>query len=150
MVPGRPYYAAGLWGRPGGGGANLVASMPYYASGASGRPGGGGGGAKYKSHVVPPTEPHQSNTTKITTDGKWHEFYGPDDVPAKTRKEYDYETERFVKWRREFYPLSDFMRGGAEGWDGSIAWSWSSGLLLKINPKNHNEYMIGHWMLVSV
>ena len=126
-----------------GGGANMVGpSMPYYATMRM------GGGGKYKSTVVPPKEPHQIYTPKITTDDKWHEFYGPDDVTAKTRKEYPGE-EQFVKWRREFYPVSEFMRGGHEGWDGSMAWGWSAGLLLKVNPRNANEYKIAHFMLVS-
>jgi hypothetical protein len=126
-------------------GVALVPLKRGKRSGATMRMGGGG---KYKSTVVPPKEPHQIYTPKITTDNKWHEFYGPDDVTAKTRKECPGE-EQFVKWRREFYPVSEFMVGGHEGWDGSMAWGWSAGLLLKVNPRNANEYKIGHFMLVS-
>lgn len=97
----------------------------------------------YKTTIIP-GEPGQYSQ-KITTDDKWHDFYTRDDVPEKVRLEYP-GSDMFVKYRTEYHPLSEFMRGGPEGWDGALAWSWSNGLLVKTDGV---RYKVGHWMLTG-
>ena len=65
------------------------------------------------------------------------------------RSEFDWmediESETgFFKYKGDIYNLSDFTRGGAEGWDGSLAQSWSCGVLVKLSS-DCEQVTCGWW-----
>ena len=67
---------------------------------------------------------------------------------TKIREDFDWlddidSNSTFFKYKGWTYNLSEFMRGGAEGWDGSIAESWSCGVLVRVS--NDGEQVVCGW-----
>ena len=57
----------------------------------------------------------------------------------------DIESETgFFKYKGHIYNLAEFTRGGAEGWDGSLAESWSCGVLVKLSS-DCEQVTCGWW-----
>ena len=50
----------------------------------------------------------------------------------------------FFKYKGWIYHLGDFTRGGAEGWDGNKAESWSCGVLIKLTS-DCEQVVCGWW-----
>ncbi len=68
---------------------------------------------------------------------------------AKIRQEFDWLEDidfdsTFFKYKGWIYNLSEFTRGGAEGWDGSKAESWSCGVLVRLS-KDGEQVTCGWW-----
>ena len=89
----------------------------------------------------------------ITTNNQPRELLYFSDFSEKDqetiRHQYDWMKEDleanygFFKYKKRIYHLQDFMRGGAEGWDGSKAESWSCGVLIKLSEDC--EHVICGW-----
>ena len=68
--------------------------------------------------------------TKIREDFDWL-----DDIEADSA---------FFRYKGWIYNLSEFGRGGAEGWDGSKAESWSCGVLVRVSSDGE-QVTCGWW-----
>ena len=70
---------------------------------------------------------------------------------ARIRKDFDWLTDledglTFFKYKSWIYNLSEFTRGGAEGWDGSKAESWSCGVLVRV-ASDGEQVTCGRWSI---
>ena len=78
---------------------------------------------------------------KITTNGLPREIIYADMLSFKERRAFDYldweaidagtDSASFVRFRGELYDLGTFMRTNIPGWDGSVADSFSAGMLAR-------------------
>lgn len=95
-------------------------------------------------------------TPKVTTNRVWREFKRRDEVPKKIlASEFDWTNEGhendgdyddgFICYRGCWYHVSEFMRGGIEGWDGSHADSFFSGVVIKLSSDGET-YQIGTYI----
>lgn len=88
-----------------------------------------------------------ANTLKIKTNNQWRPFKYRHDVPAKVlAKQFDWTnpeeySDHFICYRRHWYHIADFMRGGPEGWDGIASDSYFSGVLIRVS-KDGERYQI--------
>jgi hypothetical protein len=70
---------------------------------------------------------------------------------AKIREKFDWledieSDSTFFKYKGWIYNLSEFMAGGAKGWDGSKAESWSCGVLVKVSSDSE-QVTCGWWSI---
>jgi len=89
------------------------------------------------------------STMTIKTNNHVHSFLYGYELTEKERAEFDYMTDEeidestFLRYCKSIYALSDFMRidppiaphcqrSGWENWDGYLAYSFSSGVLIRI------------------
>lgn len=84
---------------------------------------------------------------KVTTNRHWRQFKYGYEVPAETLEWYDWldDDERNDGWifyRGSWLHISDFMRGGIEGWQGSHGDSFFSATVINISDDGE-EYQIG-------
>ena len=68
---------------------------------------------------------------------------------TKIRRDFDWlgdidSDSAFFKYKGWIYNLSEFMKGGAGGWDGSKAESWSSGVLVRL-CSDGEQVVCGWW-----
>ena len=92
----------------------------------------------------------------VTTNHHWRPFLSRLDVPtgilvsqfdwtdADFAAHGDY-SDGFICYRNTWYHLGDFMRGGVDGWHGSHANSFFSGVLIRLSDDGE-EYQIGTWL----
>jgi hypothetical protein len=70
------------------------------------------------------------------------------------REQFDYlnwraiddgrDSATFFRYQGDLYDLGEFMRGGAEGWDGSTATSAFTGILVKL-ASDGERVIVGTW-----
>jgi len=70
---------------------------------------------------------------------------------ARIKQDFDWledieSDSSFFQYKGRIYNLSEFMRGGAEGWDGSKADSWSCGVLVKVSSDGE-QVVCGWWSI---
>ena len=70
---------------------------------------------------------------------------------ARIRQDFDWledieSDSSFFQYKGRIYNLSEFMRGGDEGWDGSKAESWSCGVLVKVSSDGE-QVVCGRWSI---
>lgn len=96
---------------------------------------------------------------KVRTNNVWRDFKYRDEVPAAIlASEFDWTNEDhakhgdysdgFILYRGTWYHVSQFTRGGIEGWDGSHADSFSSGVVIKL-ARDGEQYQIGTYYQVA-
>lgn len=82
---------------------------------------------------------------RIVSNYSWRSFRYRYEVPKKVlESEFDWTNrdheesgsyeDGFFQYRGTWYHLSQFSRGGVEGWDGSHADSFFSGILIRLSP----------------
>ena len=96
--------------------------------------------------------------TKVTTDRKWKPFQSRYEVPKRVlESQFDYldedASDMYFKYGRTWYHTSQFERipsssDALSGWDGLLAESWSSGVLIKLSP-DAEQYQVGYFYLKS-
>ena len=77
------------------------------------------------------------------------------ELTPSEREKFDYldwpaldegtDSATFFRYRGEVYDLAEFMVGGEPGWDGSMADSFFSGLLVKI-VDDGESVIVGRWL----
>ena len=91
----------------------------------------------------------------ITTNNQPRDLLGFWDFSEKDqrtiRKDFDWmedleSEDGFFKYKGWIYHLSEFMCGGAEGWDGSKAESWSCGVVIKVSS-DCEQVTCGLWSI---
>lgn len=87
---------------------------------------------------------------RITSNRNWRQFVYRYDVPEDVlASQFDWtdpevETDGFFKYKGTWYHLSQFSHCNLDGWDGSIAESWSCGVVIKVS-KDCETYQVGFW-----
>src|SRR5271169_6117438 len=94
--------------------------------------------------------------TKFTTNNKWRLLINWQDLTVGEQEEFDWiNTEEkqsdasFFRYRKNVYCLDMFMLFGkdqmniAKGWQAYHSDSYFSGIVIKINPDDNEEIMIG-------
>lgn len=84
---------------------------------------------------------------KVVSNHQWRAFRDRSEVPTKTlQSEFDWldesESSGFFQYYRRWYHLSEFLRDGIPGWDGHNAYSYFSGMVIKVSGDGEN-YMVG-------
>jgi hypothetical protein len=92
---------------------------------------------------------------QIKSNYKRRPLLGDVDVPKKVLDEYDWldddeKTDGWMKYKDQYYHLSDFMWIPADikdmkGWDGYMSDSFFSGIVIKVFYYT-DEYIIGTYM----
>lgn len=88
---------------------------------------------------------------RIFTDQEWRPFLYREEVPAEVLKqEFDYQNSEdaldgFFKYHDRWYHLDQFVCSGLSGWDGSLADSFFSGVVIRVS-EDGEYYQVGTWM----
>jgi len=91
------------------------------------------------------------NKVTIKTNRQWRSFRFRYEVPAKVlTKQFDWTnpedySDNFLCYRGHWYHLSEFMRGGPEGWQGCAADSYFSGVLINVS-QDCEQYQIATYL----
>ena len=102
---------------------------------------------------------------RITTNNQWRNFKHISEVPEKVlREQFDWmedldanDNDRFLKYQGSWYHISEFETLGffysQHGvfsdsiWDGFIAHTYFSGVLIQVTDENYDEYKIGAYCM---
>jgi len=89
---------------------------------------------------------------EIRTDKKWKQFKSGNEVPKKVlRNQFDWmddpeASDMFFKYRNRWYNVAEFLTvhrlPALAGWDGYLADSYFSGILIQLSPYME-EYRVG-------
>ena len=88
----------------------------------------------------------------IITDHKWKTLLNWCDLTDDEQCEFDWIPEgseddfSFFRYRNWPYCTANFEKSSIPGWDGMSADTFFSGVLIKFNPHNSNEYMAGTYI----
>jgi hypothetical protein len=85
------------------------------------------------------------------TDRKWKPFKYRYEVPDRVlQSQFDHlnedEMDGFLRYRRRWYHLTDFMHSNIEGWHGQHTDSFYSAVLIEIS-RDGEEYRIGTYIV---
>jgi len=83
---------------------------------------------------------------KVITNNHRRSFIDAHDVPDKVLEWYDWLDENATGWicyQGHWTHITDYMRGGVEGWDGYSSDSFFSGTLIKLLD---DKYIIGRYI----
>ena len=89
---------------------------------------------------------------RIVTNNNNRQFLYGYDIPDKVLEEQfdhldeDEKCDNFIKYRNNYYHISDFMRiehnENLKGWDGYLSDSYFSGILIKLSEDDNESYKI--------
>jgi hypothetical protein len=85
----------------------------------------------------------------IRTNNHWRPFRYRNEVPALVlADQFDYQAEDvldgFFRYRGSWYHLDQFTVLAIDGWDGSLADSAFSGVVIKLS-RDGEHYKVGRW-----
>ena len=86
----------------------------------------------------------------IRTNHHWRPFCYRDEVPARVlADQFDYQDpdqalDGFFRYKGYWYHLDQFMRMQDDHWDGSLAESAFTGVVIKVS-RDGEHYQVGSW-----
>lgn len=77
------------------------------------------------------------------------------EIPPNVRAEFDYvnweavdrgeDSVSFVHYKGEYYDLGEFSRSISDGWDGALADSFFSGILVRYSDESFETVIVGRY-----